>query len=921
MRQIINNTPANSGLGDTLFESMNKINAMTLELYAADSSFADEIDSINLILATINDGTSVLNHRHTIAQIQGLQSALNLKVSTSIYISDMLAINASIQAINDTLSDIIVILNTKIEEAPFSGITYGRNNGTWVVISGSSSALTGLTSTDGSVLITTPSTGVRDLSVAVAASTLSVLVQVRNETGAPLVKGTIVYINGASGNKSLVVKAQANSEYTSNATLGLIQNDIPNNQNGYVVQSGLITGLNTTVYSAGTRIWLSSTVAGAYTNVQPSSPNHSVYIGVISRSHVNQGTIDIAINNTQEFRESSDVFLSALTNNDVIVYDSATDLFKNKSIINALGYTPMNATAAFLPLSGGTLTGTSGAGFIGYNSQSSAPSTPSTGFRLFADSVNRLSWIGTNGFVRTFDGTSNTANRMYNLPNRDITFDNITTATTTNLASGFVKSNGSTITLDSNTYLNSFNPTYTGLLSGTGVTVVTGGSQTGIVDLSQTWDTNGLPTAIKLNVTDRVSNGNSLLMDLQTNSTTKFKVDKDGDTTIIGDLISGAIFLVSTTNTTIKTLASNSTANENIFSSPSSIGTGAIAGIKNIFNASGGFSPSGGTAEYRGINLSPNINQTGGATGISRGLYINPTLTSAADYRAIESTGGANYLSSSITGSTVPSLLNLTQTFNSLGTLANMTTMTLLETGSGGGVSAGFMRFVSGNTAVLTIHKAGTIHFGPAFGAASLGAVDSTNGASVQGSLGMGFNHLLTTQIGYGFWFRNLTQTRTPTSGENGIIKFSETFNPSAGTATHNAININNTINQTATASGITRGLYVNPTVTAAADYRGIEVTAGSIVLPYATASAAYTVKTTDYLVNFTTGTFVASLPTTVGITGKHYILKNSGAGTVTVAIFTTSQTIDGNLIYTLTPNKYVHIVSTGTSWIIIGNN
>ena len=136
MRQIINNTPANSGLGDTLFESMNKINAMTLELYAADSSFTDEIDSINLTLATINDGTSVLNHRHTIAQIQGLQSALNLKVSTSIYISDMLAINASIQAINDTLSDIIVILNTKIEEAPFSGITYGRNNGAWVEISG-----------------------------------------------------------------------------------------------------------------------------------------------------------------------------------------------------------------------------------------------------------------------------------------------------------------------------------------------------------------------------------------------------------------------------------------------------------------------------------------------------------------------------------------------------------------------------------------------------------------------------------------------------------------------------------------------------------------------------------------------------------------------------------------------------------------
>ena len=30
------------------------------------------------------------------------------------------------------------------------------------------------------------------------------------------------------------------------------------------------------------------------------------------------------------------------------------------------------------------------------------------------------------------------------------------------------------------------------------------------------------------------------------------------------------------------------------------------------------------------------INQTGGANGITRGLYVNPTLTSAVDYRAIE---------------------------------------------------------------------------------------------------------------------------------------------------------------------------------------------------------------------------------------------------------------------------------------------
>jgi hypothetical protein len=46
----------------------------------------------------------------------------------------------------------------------------------------------------------------------------------------------------------------------------------------------------------------------------------------------------------------------------------------------------------------------------------SAPSTPGSGFKLFSDTSGRLSWKGSNGYVRTFDGTSNTADRIYTLP-------------------------------------------------------------------------------------------------------------------------------------------------------------------------------------------------------------------------------------------------------------------------------------------------------------------------------------------------------------------------------------------------------------------------------------------------------------------------------------------------------------------------
>ena len=39
-------------------------------------------------------------------------------------------------------------------------------------------------------------------------------------------------------------------------------------------------------------------------------------------------------------------------------------------------------------------------------------------------------------------------------------------------------------------------------------------------------------------------------------------------------------------------------------------------------------------------NIAPTINQTGGANGITRGLYVNPTLTAAADWRSIETVTG-----------------------------------------------------------------------------------------------------------------------------------------------------------------------------------------------------------------------------------------------------------------------------------------
>jgi hypothetical protein len=48
------------------------------------------------------------------------------------------------------------------------------------------------------------------------------------------------------------------------------------------------------------------------------------------------------------------------------------------------------------------------------------------------------------------------------------------------------------------------------------------------------------------------------------------------------------------------------------------------------------FAPTSGTAQMYYLLVSPVINQTGGANGITRGLYVSPTLTAAADWRSVE---------------------------------------------------------------------------------------------------------------------------------------------------------------------------------------------------------------------------------------------------------------------------------------------
>jgi hypothetical protein len=189
-----------------------------------------------------------------------------------------------------------------------------------------------LTSTDGSV--TFSGTGAtRDLSVAIAASTNNVVCQVRNTTGATLTKGTVVYISGATGQIPTVSKALASGDATSAQTLGMVTADIANSTNGNVTIIGLITNIDTSAYTDGAQLYLSGTTAGALTATKPSAPTHLVYVAVVEYAHATQGKVFVKVQNGYELNEIHDVAITSVADAQVLQYESASSLWKNKTLL------------------------------------------------------------------------------------------------------------------------------------------------------------------------------------------------------------------------------------------------------------------------------------------------------------------------------------------------------------------------------------------------------------------------------------------------------------------------------------------------------------------------------------------------------------------------------------------------------------
>ncbi|NDF16248.1 tail fiber domain-containing protein, partial [bacterium] len=169
------------------------------------------------------------------------------------------------------------------------------------------------------------------------------------------------------------------------------------------------------------------------------------------------------------------------------------------------------------------------------------------------------------------------------------------------------------------------------------------------LSVAQTWNTTGTPTAVQVSVTNTASNSSSLLQDYLVGGSSLSSLRVDGRWRSQGFAV-----------------GANYPLNNN-YGFDVNNGMSAMSGGGYLDRRA--YSASSGTTTYNSFETTATINQTGTATGVTRGLYVNPTLTAAADYRAIEATNGRVLLTDTTnTGSNANPSLLLSPTWNTSGT-------------------------------------------------------------------------------------------------------------------------------------------------------------------------------------------------------------------------------------------------------------
>lgn len=508
--------------------------------------------------------------------------------------------------------------------------------------------------------------------------------------------------------------------------------------------------------------------------------------------------------------------------------------------------------------------------YLNLPSQSVTPSAPAMGIKIFADASNRFSWINAAGYTRTLRfplASNDTLNAEYKsnyviADSADVAGKQTQLTLTTTGTSGVATLTGGALNIPNYTVSSGANPT-----ASVGLSTVNGSATT--------FMRSDAAPALSQSIVPVWTGLHTFQAGLTTsgNQTASFW----GTTGINISTAANVIYTDNSSSGSVGTLAINSLGMDTVKATNattySNIATLVINGT-----------PIAGT-NVTGTNLLA-LDIINGKAQLLGGIFSG-TSSSAANFLC-----GGNSSGNPI--STTGGLFSAVSVANRVG-LNGSSSTTLAVNGSYGNLvvyGSPITTPATGTNLVLAqeiIQPLGTVTSGGA-------AITNTATLLVNGQSTAGTNNYDILAAG--------TKSR-----------FDGIFNAGGTTLTGNQVWGANNGATAMEGKTVTAGSNITVTNTT-----GVITIAGSGTDTYLAKTGNYSAAATDQFIDYTSTTSTLTLPTAVGITGKWYIVKNSGTGTVTIAT-TSSQTIDGLTTKTLsTQYSGYRVESDGANWKIISS-
>jgi hypothetical protein len=152
--------------------------------------------------------------------------------------------------------------------------------------------------------------------------------EIKNKTGGTISKGKVVQFDGASGGNIEVDVAVNDGTINPRLYFGVAAENILDDDEGFVVDTGYIRGLNTNAWPVGTLLYIGA--SGDLVNTPPAKPAFQVPVAAVTFQNSSAGVIYVRMDNGLELNELFDVDIDTPSDGEVLAYNNVDGTWTNQ---------------------------------------------------------------------------------------------------------------------------------------------------------------------------------------------------------------------------------------------------------------------------------------------------------------------------------------------------------------------------------------------------------------------------------------------------------------------------------------------------------------------------------------------------------------------------------------------------------------